>query len=249
MALNLGLCLTRFFSMAYPFQTTSESYYTGGPNFGVHYMKKLGLTQRVEIVSSYNERRDCLDRNWYQLANECGFLPIPLPNLAENEEAIHHYLDSLSVDAIILSGGNSLAFLDPFAGDCAPERDAFEFGIISYCIKNGIPLLGTCRGMQIINCFLGGQLTNVYNHAGTRHTLNIDNAYRDILVTDANSFHNWGIKEDQLANKLTAIARDEQNHIEAFYHQQYRIAGIMWHPERENNLNPKDALLIDRFLK
>ena len=212
-------------------------------------MMKLGLTQHVEIVRSYNERRDCLDQNWYQLANECGFLPIPLPNLSENEEVIHHYLDSLSLDAIILSGGNSLAFLDPSASDCAPERDAFEFATISYCIKKDIPLLGICRGMQIINHFLGGQLTTVNNHAGTRHKLNIDNAYKDFLPTDVNSFHNWGIKEDQLASKLTGIARDEQNNIEAFYHQQYRLAGIMWHPERENNVNPEDALLIDRFLK
>jgi putative glutamine amidotransferase len=103
--------------------------------------------------------------------------------------------------------------------------------------------------MQIINHFFGGQLTPVSNHAGTRHTLNIDNAYKDILLTDVNSYHNWGIKEDQLASKLTAIARDEQNNIEAFYHQQYRISGIMWHPERENVLSHEDALLIERFLK
>lgn len=212
-------------------------------------MLKLGLTQHVEIISSYNERRDCLDQNWYKLAEECGFLPIPLPNLGQNEKAIYHYLNSLSLDAIILSGGNSLAFLDPFAADCAAERDAFEFATISYCIKVGIPLLGICRGMQIINHFWGGQLTPVSNHAGTRHALNIDHAFKKILTTSVNSFHNWGIQEDQLAKTLIPIARDEQNHIEAFHHQQYRIAGIMWHPERENNLRHEDALLIDRFLK
>ena len=212
-------------------------------------MLKLGLTQRVESVDRYRERRDCLDQNWYQLAEACEFLPIPLPNLVKNEKAIHYFLDSLALDAIILSGGNSLAFLDHSVTDCAPERDAFEFATISYCMKRGMPLLGICRGMQIINHFLGGQLVAVSDHVGTRHPLRIDPAYQDILVTDVNSYHHWGIRDDQLGSKLTALARDEQNNVEAFFHQECRIAGIMWHPEREPTVNDKDVLMIKRFLK
>ncbi len=42
-------------------------------------MKKIGLTQRVEVVASYQERRDCLDQSWINLLLELGYTPIPLP--------------------------------------------------------------------------------------------------------------------------------------------------------------------------
>jgi len=212
-------------------------------------MKKLGITQRVEVRRQVNERRDCLDQKWYELAKSWGFSPIPLPNLRVGEGAVHRYLESLSLDAIILSGGNSLEALAPMAHDRAPERDAFEIAVINFCISRERPLLGVCRGMQIINHHFGGQLTPVTEHVGTRHQLLVDPEHASVITRDVNSFHNWGIAPNQLGDTLQSIATDEQGYIEAFRHQRHRIAGIMWHPERETPFRPKDAALIDRLLK
>ena len=43
-------------------------------------MKRIYLTQRVEQIESIGERRDALSQEWAELAEACGFLPIPLPN-------------------------------------------------------------------------------------------------------------------------------------------------------------------------
>ena len=211
-------------------------------------MKKLGITQRVEIISGYNERRDCLDQNWYALAQHCGFSPIPLPNLKLDENSIHQYLSSLSLDAVVLSGGNSLGSVNNSAADYAPERDSFESAVVNYCITSNTPLLGVCRGMQMLNYVLGGKLTPVIDHAGTQHTLIVDPDYGKLIAASVNSYHNWGIKPEGLASNLKAIAHDDKGNIEAFHHQQYRITGIMWHPEREGSIRTEDAQLIDRFL-
>ena len=47
-------------------------------------MKKIIYTQRVEIVESYNERRDCADVEIAKLIWECGFLPVPVNNIRQN---------------------------------------------------------------------------------------------------------------------------------------------------------------------
>ncbi len=44
-------------------------------------MKAVGVTQRVELVADYGERRDCLDQAWTQFLAACGLLPVLLPNL------------------------------------------------------------------------------------------------------------------------------------------------------------------------
>ena len=84
-------------------------------------MKLLGLTQRIDNISGYSERRDTLDRNWYLFSFKLNFIPIPLPNLKKN--TISKFIKNIQLDAIILTGGNSIASFDPLAKDKAPERD------------------------------------------------------------------------------------------------------------------------------
>ena len=62
-------------------------------------MRNLGITQRVEIVETHSERRDSLDQRWSVLANEMGFIPIPLPN--SSTEIIPEFIKTLKLDAII----------------------------------------------------------------------------------------------------------------------------------------------------
>ena len=44
-------------------------------------IKIIGVTQRVDYIENYNERRDSLDQNWYEFCNKLNLLPIPLPNI------------------------------------------------------------------------------------------------------------------------------------------------------------------------
>lgn len=209
-------------------------------------MKKLGITQRVETISGYEEVRDSLDQRWISLAMALDFVPIPLPNIPPQH--VDNLLDTLSLDAILLSGGNTLAIVDPQAPDASPLRDAFEGELINCARDRSLPILGVCRGMQMINVHLGGSLVAVEGHVKTTHPLNFDATFSDILCTSVNSYHKWGLSTATLAACLKSIAVDGDGHVEAFRHESERIAGIMWHPEREAPFKDQDLNLFRRFL-
>jgi len=207
---------------------------------------KIGITQRVEIVASYGERRDCLDQQWSELVTEMGFIPVPLPNLTK--EKVPQLMESLALDAVILSGGNSLSYLSPDARDAAPERDSFELALIEYMLANDKPIIGVCRGMQMLNYFYGGKLVPITGHVAQKHCIVSENPLQYDLPTTVNSYHNYGISAESLAEPLTAIAHDDSGNIEAFIAKGSKVLGIMWHPERETPFIDKDINLIRRFV-
>jgi N5-(cytidine 5'-diphosphoramidyl)-L-glutamine hydrolase len=209
-------------------------------------MKKIGISQRVELIRSYGERRDCLDQRWSSLLLSLDCVPIPLLNIEPRE--VPRVLDELHLDAVILSGGNSIAVLDETASDAAPERDAFEAELLDQVFARGIPILGVCRGMQMINHHLGGNLSVCAGHVATRHNLTVVPEYRSLIASPVNSYHGYGILPSDLAPSLTPIAHDDDGHVEAFVHSQKQLMGIMWHPERETPLRTEDFSLIQKAL-
>jgi putative glutamine amidotransferase len=204
-------------------------------------MKRLiGLTQRVE-VTPHGERRDALDQAWAPLIQSLGFQPVPLPNLRLNIEA---YLDDLNLSGIILTGGNDLSSL-PHPETPAPERDEAEAAILSYACQHRLPVLGVCRGMQVINHYFGGSLTPVSGHVRTRHRIIPKEDALWEQVFEVNSFHHYGILPETLADTLAIWGVCDDGSIEAVRQSEGRIYGVMWHPEREAALAPHDRMLFD----
>lgn len=208
-------------------------------------MKRIGITQRVEFIKSYGERRDCLDQRWSELMYAIGYIPVPLPNVEPARVPLLVY--SLGLDAILLSGGNSIVVTNPGADDVAPERDAFEASLLKFALSNSIPVLGICRGMQMINWYFGGKLTPVHRHIATRHRIFVQPS-NFVLPSLVNSFHNWGIKKEDLPTELRPIAFDDNGFVEAFEAIDNRLLGLMWHPEREKPFNTLDIQLFKDFL-
>lgn len=208
-------------------------------------MKRIGITQRVENIQNYSERRDCLDQSWSSFAIELGYFPIPLPNTISDNITL--LFDTLNLDVILLSGGNSIACLNSSAIDIAPERDRFESALIDEALRRNIPIVGICRGMQMINHYFGGTLVPIQNHTAVYHAITPLNKIYE-LPEQVNSYHNWGIDAESLANEFDVVAIDEDGNIEAFIHNKKQILGIMWHPEREKPFNEIDIQLIKKFL-
>jgi gamma-glutamyl-gamma-aminobutyrate hydrolase PuuD len=209
-------------------------------------MKRVGVTQRVVEVEHYKERRDCIDQRWASLLLECGFLPITLPNMPPNyaKSLISEY----RLDAIILSGGNTLARQATKDDVPALERDSFEKALIDGALELDCPVLGVCRGMQVIHNYYGGSFVQVKDHVNIKHKLSIfDKDYP--LRENVNSFHNWGIALDQLPKILKPLAVHQADQtVEAFRHTDKKLFGIMWHPEREGPFAVKDIELIKRLI-
>ena len=207
-------------------------------------MKRLGITQRVENVQHYSERRDCLDQRWATLALQLGYLPLPLPNLAADQ--VPQLLEVLQLDGVLLSGGNSISSLEPEAGDAAPERDNFEAALLGEAIERKLPVVGVCRGMQMINVSLGGRLSRITGHVAVRHA--ITRAGDLPMPGTVNSYHNWAIPRDGLAAGLTPLAFDSAGNVEAFEYTGKKLLGVMWHPEREQPVSNLDVELMKRYL-
>lgn len=196
-------------------------------------MKKILYTQRVEVVAGYQERRDCADQQIARFIWRCGFLPMAMNNLPEQTA---QYMEALQPEGIVLTGGNDLAAY----GGNAPERDETERKLLEIAIRDHIPLLGFCRGMQFLAWHFGAKLAPVAGHVATRHRLDGDFAAREV-----NSYHNFSVQE--LPGCFEVLAQAEDGVIEAVRHRTQRLLGIMWHPEREPVSSPADMKLFRDF--
>ena len=202
---------------------------------------RVAITQRVEVVSGYGERRDCLDQSWTDLLAETGCDLLPVPN---NLSDVKHWLKKQKVEALLLTGGNDLSYLSD-ACNSAPERDETEEQLLQWAAEYKIPVLGVCRGMQKLNHYLAGSLSPIQNHVGTKHAIfPVENETLCSTFSFVNSFHNWGIKPNDLSPSLRALAIAEDGTIEAAAHFELPWVGIMWHPERENGSEKNNDITL-----
>ncbi len=196
-------------------------------------MKTVGVTQRVTVIPEYGERRDCLDQAWTKFLAACGLLPVLLPNVMETALALCEWA---GVVGLVLTGGNDLA---EYGGD-APERDAVEHALLTWAERRGLPALGVCRGMQVIQQHFAIGLRRVEGHVAKRQVIQIDGEPREV-----NSYHRFAAFDSHPPLEVWAVAADGA--IEAVRHPARPITGIMWHPERSAPFSPADVLLFRRF--
>lgn len=190
------------------------------------------------------------------------------------------FLDSMNVSHITsLSIGNLITctvFLFPGGGDINPELfgetnrgsinidtelDLLQLRAFQYAFAQKIPILGICKGMQLINVALGGTLiqhlptADVHTNSqhDTYHTTTISpNSFLHALYGDhiiVNSRHHQSV--DRLGTHLRTIQWCTSDKcIEAIEHTRYPIWGVQWHPERldsaSSHTNP--ALLFSYVL-
>ena len=194
-------------------------------------VKKIGISLRITEASNYDEKRDTLSHDWPLLLEKLDMAPIFIPNAMSN---LVSFLDELNLDGIILSGGENLG--------THQERDNTELELISYGIKNHIPILGVCRGMQLINKFSGGSIIETTNkkHVGITHEINLSNPFIKNIFTEnfvsVNSFHNNIITKETIGENLESFAVSKNDEtIEGIIHKEFLLMGVMWHPERKSD--------------
>ena len=210
------------------------------------FKKRVGITQKIMKHPRYDEVMDCLDTNWAELLIPLGILPVPLPLIPA--EAATDIWEMLKLDGLILSGGNTLVeYADKTDApeSLSPERDAYEKALLKAALSTASPILGVCRGMQIINIYYYGRLAKIKGHGGSRHHLVAEDATNGFdFPSEVNSFHDCAVPRNGLGNDLISLAHDDEDNIEAFYYPQDKILGIMWHPEREHHPKESDQELI-----
>lgn len=183
-----------------------------------------------------------------------GGIPVLLPPTQLDPA---HILDG--IDGLIFAGGGDIN-PDWYGGSTHPtiyltdaERDRFELALAKAALNDAIPMLGICRGMQILNVATGGDLVvHIPETYGNHVTHRLDNPRRPIehpvqLQPDSYlaammgtrtvqvvSWHHQAVKT--IAPEWKQVAFAEDGLVEALEHQQYPwIVAVQWHPELSIN--------------
>ena len=214
--------------------------------------KRVGITMRITDAVDYIEPRDCLAQDWWTYLQNTfpDILWMGLPNIGSN---IQNYVKEWELDSFILTGGNNVG--------SAQKRDDTEISLLEMVVNQHIPVLGVCRGLQMINYFFDGSiihdLTDICGkpdaHVGTTHPVRIENGpFRNLLNTSelvVNSYHRHGVSKTTMAPMLRPFAFSMDGLVEGLFHPDLPIVAIQWHPERTNPAQDADHKLIEAWLK
>ncbi len=204
----------------------------------------VGITQRIDSVPGREELRDALDQRFSQWLVYAGFLPIVVPNTLSDsnhlsESTLGNWLEAVKPGALILSGGNDIGDFE--------QRDLTEKHLLSWAKKNRKPVLGICRGMQMMGVYAGGKLKEVDGHVRTRHQLQVKNSHSQSLPKLVNSYHNLAL--ENCPDTFQILAESEDGNIEAMKHKELPWEGWMWHPEREEPFSKTDHENFKKLIK
>ena len=216
----------------------------------------IGITssQLIETASHGAFTRHSLTKDYSDAIHAAGGIPVILPFYMDVAEDVFSI-----VDGIILSGGSDVdpalfgdTDIHPQTYDIIPARDALELALATMAIERDKPLLGICRGIQVLNVAMGGTLIQdvptqyseeLDHRQQTReipanepgHTVKVspgtllERVYGAVPIP-VNSFHHQAVKYD--GRGLVATGWSEDGLIEAIENPASTFAlGVQWHPE------------------
>ena len=210
----------------------------------------IGLTSQFEY--SVSRKFNKLNYTYIDAVVKGGGVPIILPIL-KNLDDLDKYLDS--IDGIIFTGGEDISPLlfgeNPIkeVDTICYDRDKIELELFKRAYNRGMPILGICRGLQLINVALGGTLyqdinRQLPNSLGHISTYNIEGGYHSIDIIDdtilydilgkekinVNSQHHQSVKE--LGKNLRVNALSSDGVIEGIETTTGNfVLGVQFHPE------------------
>lgn len=196
---------------------------------------------RIDRAAGHGEIRNSLARDWGRFFEKVfpDAYWLPVPNLGPRSSA---YAENWGLNAFILSGGNDI-------GE-EPLRDRSEVSLLEFSQERGFPLIGVCRGMQMVVTHLGGEVVACrgISHRATRHRVSLQNVFwnhegKSSLMV--NSFHNQCVRA--IGDEFMPLAVDDDGCFEACYSHDRNILAVMWHPERYGRIRKLDRLLFQNW--
>ncbi len=241
----------------------------------------IGITANYSTKDTFgiSEGIGAIKQEWQLLADDyiysieaAGGIPVILPVLKD--------LDILSdllnrLDGIIFTGGKDIdpnfygQYPTKELGQLIPERDRFEIELAKLALsKSDIPILGICRGCQLLTVATEGTLfqdmkyqkSTLFNHACMNspkhhpiHTAKVDanSLIHDVFNKDqlnVNSFHHQAV--DQLGKGFRVTMSADDDTVEAIEMSPDRyVVGIQWHPEMMTKEHPEYLKIFTDFVK
>jgi putative glutamine amidotransferase len=216
----------------------------------------IGMCAAIESASFGSwtgQDANLLPRGYADAVQGAGGIALLLPPDDDAAEHPDELLDRL--DALLLGGGRDVDPLsygarpEPETGEPSPERDRFELALVSAALERDMPVLGVCRGMQMLNVALGGTLLQHLPDelcARHRHTPGVFSDHDVVLEPGSQAAHAAGGERisvrshhhqalDELGEGLLVSGRSpEDGLVEAIELPDKRFAlGVLWHPEED----------------
>jgi len=225
----------------------------------------IGITTDVR-----QDGENILKNTYVQAVMRAGGLPMIVPvGLEEDVEQLIEMFDGL-----LLSGGNDINPMlfneEPheYLGVVSPSRDSSELELARRMLKTGKPILGICRGIQVLNVAVGGTLyQDLYKQNDSpilQHIQKAPNTHCSHYVQldkgsllesiagseriQVNSYHHQSLKEVPSVFKVTAVASDGIVEAIESTDEQF-VLGVQWHPEALSVAGDAVSLRIfERFI-
>lgn len=208
-------------------------------------------------------------RDISKAVSEAGGLPVIIP--VDDPERLQKYAEM--IDGLILPGGQDISphlyGEDPRKGIKAtsPKRDEAEVALTEAFLTTGKPILGICRGLQLINAMFGGTLYQDLSESDEIfikhvqetpthhpiHRIQVDpNSYLGSILPEevkVNSLHHQVIRELGDGLKATAIAGDGVIEAVETVDPEKNIIAVQWHPESTYYKDPHSLVLFEDLVK
>ena len=165
--------------------------------------------------------------------------------------AVDGKVNSSAYDALLLPGGGDVAPerygqpRAPASRNIDPALDGLQLGALEAFVSAKKPVLGICRGHQLVNVFFGGTLIQDLSTADSHISINRKDQVHETRALEGslihrlygsspvvNSAHHQGV--DRLGEGLRAVQWSDDGVIEGMEHARLPIYCVQWHPERMN---------------
>ena len=213
----------------------------------------MNIKPLIGISANYGDNNSKLAENYYKSVVAVGGVPVIIP-VTDDLATIEAIVGRL--DGILLSGGGDMHPRyyneEPIPENGTPDelRDRYDVTLIKSAVEYQLPVLGICRGMQVINTVFGGSLYQDINvqYADKQPMCHSQNEERSVttqtasVVADSllysivscntlpiNSIHHQAVK--RIADGFRAVAFADDGICEAIESLYYPILGVQWHPE------------------
>ncbi|MEG0708729.1 MAG: gamma-glutamyl-gamma-aminobutyrate hydrolase family protein [Longicatena sp.] len=202
-------------------------------------MKIIGVVARLEFLD--NAQKHFVNQDYCKAIEVHGWAIFPIVNETSLTCALK------LCDALCIPGGYDIepsyfnAQKDGNGTYYDNAMDSFDFLCLDAFYKQDKPILGICRGMQLINVYFQGNLKqhiDMSTHAP--HNLHEISIVKDTWLSklyptfiNVNSYHHQVV--DILGKPLYACAYSKEYYVEALLHQNQKILAVQWHPEQMKN--------------
>jgi len=196
----------------------------------------------IGITADSTDKHHFLNHVYVDAVVAAGAIPLVLPSVGNCA------VDALfsRIDGLLLSGGGDMCAshfgqtLDPRAVDVQPIRDEMELALAQAALERDMPILGICRGMQLLNVLRGGDLfqhieghkQDEPRHVAT-HQVTISGRLAQLLRVETittNTIHHQAV--GKIGKNFEVCASTADGIVEAIWATDRKfVVGVQWHPE------------------